>query len=193
MRRIKNMKHPHKLYTIIGIIVVTAFVALSMKDTVYRWYQVTAQDITQDLQTLQVVFNKINSSCVITGFDNEKNQINFLTVAAFAGSQVGSMNVENPAGWQGPYMQENLTAQGKEYQIVHAKDGYFILPGDGVVLPTHKIMGQDVTVSGRVAVQPLLATEFTYKGKPLAVQVTIGKESTSDVLVGIEVPEELEG
>jgi len=193
MHRIKNMKHPHALYTIIGIIVIAIFVALSMKDTVYRWYQMAAQDIVQDLQTLQVVFNNINKSCVITGFDNEKNQINFLTVATFAGSQVGSMNVENPAAWQGPYMQENLTAQGKEYQIVHAKDGYFIIPGDGVILPTHKVMGKDISINGTVAVQPLLTTELMYKGKPLAVQLHIGRDNVVESSVGVEIPEELEG
>jgi len=193
MRRIKNMKHHHKLYTIIGVIIVAAFVALSMKDTVYRWYQITAQDIAQDLNKLQVIFNNINNSCVITGFDNEKNQINFLTVTAFAGSQVGSMNVENPAGWQGPYMQENLTAQGKEYQVVHAKDGYFILPGDGVILPTRKVMGTDITIDGTVAVQSLMATELMYKGKPLAIQLNIGKQNASEGAVGAGVPEELEG
>lgn len=192
MRRIANMKHPHKLYALIGIIVVTAFIGLSMKDTVYRWYQITARDITQDLRTLQEAFTKINNSCVITGFDNVKNQINFLTVKSFAGSQVGSMNLENPAGWQGPYVQQNVTAQGKEYQIVHAKDGYFILPGDGVILPTRQVMGRDISVDETVEMLPLLATEFSYKGKPLAVKLNIGKQNTG-VPVDAGVPEELEG
>jgi|SRR5579862_658032 len=189
MRRIQ---HPHQLYAFIGIVVVVVFVALSLKDTMYRWYQVTARDITQDLKTLQVHFHTINNRCVITGFDHVKNPINFLTVKSFAGSQVGSMNLARPACWQGPYVQANLTAQGKEYQVVHAKDGYFILPGDGVILPTRKVMGKDVVVDETVAVQPLLATEFTYKGKPFAVKLNIGVQATG-VPVDVGVPEELEG
>ena len=192
MRRLANMKHPHQLYTIVGVIVGAAFIGLSRKDMVYRWYQVTARDITQDLNTLQVVFNKINKSCVISGFDNVKNQINFLTVKAFVGSEVGSMNLEKPSGWQGPYMQDNLTVQGKEYQVVHAKDGYFILPGDGVILPTRKVMGKDINVDETTEVQPLLATELMYKDKPLAVKLNIGWQNTG-VPLSVDVPEELEG
>ncbi len=192
MRRIKEMKHPHQLYTLIGIIVVLAFVALSMKDTIYRWYQLAGRDITQDLTTLQAVFNNINESCTIIGFAQVKNPVNFLTVGSFAGSQVGSMNLANPAGWQGPYMQANLNTQGKEYQIVRAQDGYFILPGDGVILPTRKVMGKDVTVDENTQMISLLEQEFTYKGKPLAVPLPMGNEGTVAVPVDGAVPEELE-
>ena len=75
---------------------------------------------------------------------------------------------------------------------MHAKDGYFILPADGVILPTRTVMGKDISVDETTEMLPLLATELTYKGKPLAVKLNIGKQNTG-VPVDVGVPEELEG
>ena len=69
----------------------------------------------------------------------------FLTnpVKSFEGSEVGSLNLAYPKKWQGPYLGDNPTFQGKAYQIIRTKNGYFVTPGDGIMLPNGLVIGRD--------------------------------------------------
>lgn len=100
--------------------------------------------IADHIEQLEDIFTRIHARCKITGFRNAKDQIDFLNVISFACSVVGSMNLLEPQNWEGPYLSENLTMQGKEYQLIQTKKGYYIVPGDGVRLANGKIIGKSL-------------------------------------------------
>ena len=130
---------------IAGIFLVL-FVLITYK---YLWQVQKANDgmIAQQIQELQHIFVRINKECKITGFRNKVDEIDFLTVKSFTGSEVGSMNLLAPQNWQGPYVTENPTMQGKEYQIIGTQKGYYIVPGRGVTLFNGKEIGKSLIIS----------------------------------------------
>jgi len=169
------VKHVHWYYTVIGSLVVVAILVFSMKDSTYRWRQESGLDMVQDVRALEEIFNRIDATCHITDFTSAKQDINFLNVKSFAGSEIGSMNVAHPQGWQGPYVEHNPTVQGHEYQIVKGSQGYFIVPGDGVKLPGGKVMGKDLILDTAADIAALIKTDLQFHDEPLARPVPMGK------------------
>lgn len=169
------MKHVHWYYTVIGGAAVTVLLFLSFKDSTFRWRQETGIDMLRDLRTLHEIFERIDTTCHIMGFNETKQDINFLNVAQFVGSEIGPMQLEHPAGWQGPYVQQNLTAQGKEYQVVKDVRGFFIVPGDGVKLPNGKVLGKDVVLGGASDISELAKTDLQFHGESLAYPVAMSQ------------------
>lgn len=156
-----------------GIVVIALFV-VSMVNFVYRADIETGTLIADDIKKLSVIFDRINSKCVILGFDEQQNIINFLTVEKFVGSEVGSMNLAYPDKWEGPYIGDNPTMQGKEYMIVRTKQGYFITPGNGVKLPNGAIIGQNIVLDENADIEGLMANRtLYYRGRVLAARVTM--------------------
>ena len=129
--------------------------------------------IGEDLKNLKHAFQKIHADCEILGFDHVKNPITFLNVIKFSGSEVGSMNLVHPELWHGPYLKENPTISGTEYQLVRAHDGYFIIPGDNVQLPNGKVVGKDVVLDTETELAPALLDQqrLRYKDMPLGVKI----------------------
>ncbi len=103
--------------------------------------------IADHIVQLKDIFKRINDRCKITAFRYPKDLIDFLNVGSFAGSVVGSMNLLEPHNWEGPYLPENLTIEGKEYQIIGTKKGYYIVPGDGVKLANGKVIGKTLSLT----------------------------------------------
>ena len=119
------------------VVIGSIFIALFSTITIY--YFMTARKandrvIADQIAQLDKIFKDINNCCKITGFRHQKDYIDFLNVAKFEGSMVGPMNLAEPHNWKGPYLKDNLTNEGREYQIIYTKKGYFILPGDNVKL-----------------------------------------------------------
>lgn len=140
------------------------------------WYQFSREArimvnevIVKDVERLQEIFKKINSECTISGFEHEKNYIDFLTVKSFVSHEVGSMELMFPSKWQGPYLPENPNVQGKKYEIVKTKYGYYIVPGTGVRLANGKIMGKDIIISAATDIMQLVNEQqgLEYNGKSL--------------------------
>jgi len=138
-----NKTAKYALIASLPIAIAIIFV-FSYKEGMYDMQQESGLFIAADIAELRSVFKRIHKTCKILSFDYQKNPINFLNVRTFAGSEVGSINLVYPKKWEGPYLQDNPTMQGKEYMVVHTNDGYFITPGEGVRLPSGKIIGKDV-------------------------------------------------
>ena len=141
--------------------------------------------IAEQINELATIFKRINESSHILGFEKEKNDIAFLNIKkdGFTGSQVGLMKLGDPKQWEGPYLEENPTVEGKYYQIVKAKEGYFILPGDGVMLPSGKIIGKDIMINKDTDMMSLIhdEKELSYRGKPLAAMVPMTEMPVPDI------------
>jgi hypothetical protein len=129
--------------------------------------------IAEHIQKLQGIFKTINDTCKITGFRNKKDSIDFLNVISFAGSVVGPMGLEEPKNWKGPYLPENLSIDGKDYQIVVTKKGDFIVPGDGVKLSNGKVIGKTLMLTPESDIPALMADKngLLSQGKPLAARI----------------------
>jgi len=114
--------------------------------TIFWWQGKNQIDylIASDIKTLEEIFERINETAGIVGFEHQKNYIDFLNVVSFVGSEVGPMNLKYPDKWEGPYLADNPTMQEKYYQVVKTRQGYFIVPGDGVELSNGKVIGKDI-------------------------------------------------
>lgn len=114
----------------------------------YRRSETIVNDVViEHIEELADIFKKIDETAGIVGFEHEKNYIDFLTVISFVGSEVGSMNLQNPSGWDGPYLKDNPTIQEKYYVIIAGKQGYYIAPDNGVVLSNGKVIGKDIILN----------------------------------------------
>lgn len=159
------------------VLIFVFFIAISVYDALYQYKEDTGIMLATDIEKLATIFKKIDDTAGILSFDYQKNPINFLTIKAdgFVSSEVGPVNLVHPKKWQGPYVQHNPVMQGKEYQIVSTKKGYFIVPGEGVVLPSKKIIGKDILFDENADIQELVRNgELMFEGKPLAKEITIG-------------------
>lgn len=144
--------------------------------------------IADQVVKLAAIFKQIDQDCKIVSFEHERNYIDFLTVKAFVGSEVGAMNLAYPHQWKGNYLDDNPTVQEKLYEIVKTKDGYFIVPGQGVKLSNGKVIGTDIVFTPDTAMEPLLKDPqaLLYKENVLAAPVPMGG-STFQMVVQ-EVP-----
>jgi hypothetical protein len=170
---------------LVPLLTIGLFVVLTALSVFVFYYQAraeTAELIATQVTKLATVFERINATCTIVSFDNQKNPINFLTIkkGGFVGSEVGSMNLAHPEKWQGPYVCNNPVIQGKEYQVVRTQQGYFVTPGDGVRLPNGKVVGTDIRLDEHADMRSLMHDEqgLMSKGKPLAAPFSVGTKTT---------------
>lgn len=171
------------------IITVAIFVVLIVIVAFNFWYQprhANADVIVKNLALLQSIFKKIDARCKIISFDHQKNPINFLNVGSFKSSEVGPMNLAYPTQWQGPYLDQNLKLQNKEYEIVGTKKGYFIAPGEGVTLPNGKVMGKTVILNENSDIEAMTKDEnaLMYQGKALALPLPLSSTEWQKILLG---------
>lgn len=134
--------------------------------------QATADQIITDIELLGKTFKKIDETAVIRDFNSPKSTINYLNIkkGGFVGSEVGPMNLVHPDKWEGPYFRDNPMIENKEYQVVKTRNGYYVVPGDGVKLPNGKIMGTDVIIDQSTDIEELTKSgnDLNYKDRPLA-------------------------
>jgi hypothetical protein len=154
--------------TLVGTLLLFLFGA-----TIYRYFSqtgpATEQQILQHLDQFTGAFKNIHEAAGIRGFEHDITPIDFLNVRSFAGSTIGGMSVEYPEKWQGPYLDNTLTIQGKPYVVVRTLQGYWIRPGDGVVLADGREFGKDIVINSSTNIVDLLKknSDLTYQGKPL--------------------------
>lgn len=177
MKRV--LKKPHYLISLAIIIIFSIFFGVSIFNAFYEFKEDTGTIIAADVEQLASILKKINETAGILSFDYQKNIINFLNIKkdGFVGSEVGSMNLKYPEKWEGPYVQRNPVIQDKEYLVVRTKQGYFITPGEGVVLPNKKVVGKDISLDEDADIPTLMRDEINglmFEGKALAAQIEVG-------------------
>ncbi|MCX5921970.1 MAG: hypothetical protein NTX86_01450 [Candidatus Dependentiae bacterium] len=170
--------------SMVTVVIVGLLAVMLVLNFWYRPVGHTATSINKDLITLVDIFTRIDKRCKILSFDAQKNPINFLNVVTFKGSEVGSMNLAYPTQWEGPYLDKNLTIQNQEYQIVRTTKGYFITPGDGVLLPNDKVVGKDIILDEDADIAALSNDEgaLMYDGKALAAPLVLSTNQLQKLL-----------
>lgn len=129
--------------------------------------------IQNDIEQIEKILTNIDTTCNILSFNYDSLRIDFFTVEKFVGSTIGCLNLAYPGKWEGPYMRRNPTLQGKFYEVIRAKDGFFIAPGLGVKLPNGQIVGKDFIITPKTSMTELLADDgpLSYKGQKLARKI----------------------
>jgi hypothetical protein len=179
----------NKVGSIHWSVMLTSILFLGLVVTaVYRFFNAPENKmgsiVAADLSVMANIFKEIETNCSIVGVKGNKDSIDFLNVASFAGKDVGPLTLAYPEKWQGPYLKDNPKIQGKFYQLVKTLKGYFILPGDGVELPNGKIMGKDLIITESSDLPALLkdATALFYNGKSLGIQLDISTSVFDDLM-----------
>ena len=169
----------------LGIVFIVFFIIVVF--TLLRRPSVNSDSsIHQDIQKLQLIIQDIQYHCYIYNFLHDKNYIDFLNIKDFVGSQVGSMQLNFPQNWKGPYLHENLKVQNILYMILKNKQGYFIVPGDGVQLSNGIVIGKDLILDKNSNMKSLI-NDSKYLGSDsgvLAAEIKIGTNFIKTMLNG---------
>jgi len=176
---------PNVVIPVLSVLLFIFLVGISLWRLFYQVRTVSDHIIAEEVVQLVQVFKRIDKKCKIIDFDYQKNPVNFLNVKTFVGSEVGPMNLAYPQNWEGPYLNDNPTIQEKEYQIVRTKKGYFIAPGQGVVLSNGKIIGKDILLGENADIYALMKDKeaLNFKGKALAAPLSVGVRNLRKVIM----------
>ena len=185
MKGLSKIKHYFKRYfPIMSTIIFGILLVIFILRLVYTRPQLIASIIYDDITLISMTLEKVDVECNILSLEHDRNYVDFLNVERFAGSRVGPINLVHPKNWKGPYVRTSPTIQEKFYEIVKAKDGVYVVPGQGVTLPSGKVMGTDITISRDTVVAELLKNDgfLMFKDIPLAVRLsfTIGDWDSGD-------------
>lgn len=159
----------------IGIVLV-GIASLALYQYFFEARRTAIIHVLNQIVEVSAILEKIDASCGITGFELDKNYLTFFNVKAFVGAAVGSMRLKHPEKWAGPYTEENPTIQDKYYYVLKtAKNEYYLIPGDGVVLSDGKILGKDIMIDPETDIQALLKKEpaLWVKEQPLIVPIKL--------------------
>jgi hypothetical protein len=192
---VRHNKNRFRWYPIVSIAIICGLIGFSILTFRARKTRDRGAMLAHDIAQLSQIFQKIDATAGIAGFDFEKNEINFLNIKkdGFIGSEVGSMNLIRPARWEGPYVNEVSSLQEQNYMIVRTKQGYFITPRDGVVLPNGKVMGKDIIFDELSDIQAMIQDNelLAHNGNPLAARISIsGSSDPISTPIEIELPED---
>lgn len=179
--------HRKKMMLIVGLVLFVAF-----GYSLYRFYRsaqfATNRIIAEQVKTLVHILKKIDDTCGIVAITRDRSVIDFLNVKSFAGSEIGPLNLMEPKKWAGPYLETNYAIQGKLYEIIRTKEGYFVVPGEGVKLSSGKVIGKDIVFTYDTDVEAYVndAGGLEYDGNPMAMRLHLKKEGsipTGDALI----------
>jgi hypothetical protein len=126
--------------------------------------------INNDIESIYEKFKEIDDICGIIAITSKRSRVNFLNVKSFEGSQVGSLNLAHPKRWRGPYLRSNPDFKGIVYEVLKTYQGYFIVPGVGVVLPNKLVIGKDLILDFKSDIASMMQKggPLQFNGKPLA-------------------------
>lgn len=171
MKRLLKHKPVVGISLVLGL-VFGGFLVVSVYNAWYEFGKDSGVIIAQDVAQLAQIFERIDRTAGILSFDRTKNVIDFLNIkkGGFVGSEVGALNLKHPDRWEGPYIDKNPTIQNQEYVVLVTKKGNFIVPADGVKLPSGRIIGKDLILDESSDITALMNDPqgLQFQGRALA-------------------------
>lgn len=133
--------------------------------------------VSKDIKKIVTKLEIIDEQCVATSLGSGRTPLNFFTVKNFTGSVIGGIELQNPVGWRGPYLEVNPSLQQQYYELVETGDGFYVIPGRGVILPNGYVVGKDFDVMKDTDVAKMLQPGgfLHYKNEQLAMRVKFKK------------------
>lgn len=161
-------------FVVFSSTILSLMLLISLFKFYYNKPYFTAAVITNDVRNLDSVLACIDGKCTILQVTNNKVALDFLTIQKLDGELAAGMSFASPEKWQGPYLKKNPLLQERHYELVKAKDGYFIVPGYGVSLPNGLTIGKDLAFDEKTEISPMLRPggKLAYKGILLAKKVS---------------------
>ena len=174
----------HRTILILSSLVLGGLLGFTAYMTLFNVKKNRGALIAQEVAELAEIFKKIHKTAVIKSVDHPRSVINFLSVKSFAGSQVGPLNLLYPNKWTG-YLPDNTTMQSKEYELLATKNGYYVVPGEGVVLPNGKVVGKDILLDENTDFAALTQKDgdLNFEGHPLVAFIDLAQENPTELAV----------
>lgn len=173
---------------IIPVLTAIFFIVLMSISLYKMFYDVKISSdvvIVKDVKELARIFEKIDKDCKILNFEHQKTRVNFLQVRSFDGSEIGSMSLAYPKNWKGPYIGDNPTVQGQEYQVIKTKKGLFVTPGYGVKLGNGKIVGKDIILDENADIQKMAQDggDLNFNGQAMATKINVKSKKFGKIIM----------
>lgn len=149
-------KHFKRYFPIFSIVLLLSLLILFLFRTYQEKPLFISSVISNDIEMIVKALNKIDKRCNILSVKNDRNYVDFLNVEKFVGSEVGCLNLAFPKKWDGPYVYDNPTIEGKMYEIIRFGELYFVLPGRGVKLPNGLVVGKDFDYDSAIKIDEML-------------------------------------
>ena len=167
-----------KYFVVFSSTLLTLMLLVALFKVYYNKPYFTASLINNDIKIVHEALHTIDKKCNILRFNSRRVILDFFTVRTFDGSVIGGVSLAYPKKWQEPVLHNNPIIQQKFYEVVRAQDGFFVVPGEGVELPTGLVMGKDLVIKRQTQVEPMLKPngKLFFKGIELAkkIQFKIG-------------------
>jgi hypothetical protein len=129
----------NNLYYIITTISAALIILFS-----FYYYMSHKKNLHPSVKTLVDIIEKIDQSCRIQKCINQHNTIDFLNVKEFAGNTVGSIILEKPEKWIGPYVDTIIMYNEKPLSLFVNSLGCYIVPSNDTVLEDGATIGKDI-------------------------------------------------
>jgi hypothetical protein len=122
-------------------------------------------------KALQKAHNDVRFMQILPG----KHSLDFLVASRFECDSNAGIGVERKNAWKGPYLNRIPTIQGHPYVLLKTSKGLFVVPGDGVELPSGIVIGNGISWSDKMDIKALMSdgNMLTIGKYPLAAEVTL--------------------
>jgi len=159
-----------RYFTVFSATLLSVLLLIFIARIFYNRPYFIASVIKEDLVMIEQVLAKIDKDCNILSIRPDNAVVDFLTVEKFVGSTVGCLNLAYPERWKGPYLRRNPTIQSRPYEIVHTKEGLFIVPGRGTKLPNGFVVGKDFKIDYQSSIITMVKPSgpLNYEGEAFA-------------------------
>lgn len=150
-------------------IALSALIGITLWQLYVEAKRTASRTIREHVAEIAQALSAIDAECGIIEIAHDRNYIDFLSVGQFSGARVGPLKLKNPEKWRGPYLQTTPLIQEKMYELIRMKDGFAVVPGNGVQLANGKIIGKDIVFDRSGDIDTFLTAEtgLEFEGKPL--------------------------
>lgn len=159
----------------IGTATLLGLITLCTLHFVMRAPQWQISAVQTDLHRIGAAIRQLDTDCYITDMRVGLHPVSILTRHTLNEGPL-YLNLQHPKKWKGPYLHRIPTLQDKPYQLLKTNTGLFVVPGEGVKLPSGLVIGEDIEWRADTDVNALAASggSLFYKSGPIAYEVAYG-------------------
>lgn len=160
----------------IGSLIIVALTAICAAHFVMHTPLWHTRLIQGDLNRIAQAVHALDRDCGIKNMRTGRYPLMPLTQYAWPSGQLHGMSVARPENWRGPYLPKVIALQGKPYELLKTNSSLYVVPGNGVTLPSGAIIGDTFSWCANTDVNALSQSGgiLFYQSAPLVRQVEYG-------------------
>lgn len=165
----------------VGMGALVVLISLCTLHFVMRSPQWRVSVVQSDLHRIAKALRALDRDCFICDMRVGLHPVQILT-RTHANQNSMYIRLKNPEKWRGAYLEHVPTLQSKPYQLLKTNKSLFIVPGEGVTLPSGLTIGTDVEWHADTDVASLAAAggPLFYKSGPVALEVLYGERAREE-------------